>query len=168
VTATRGSCRYVYNPSEIYQRNTPGTGVETVCGALTWPANDEPELGVVRLGNGDLEYRPTGRVLPRAQPDPYCPSHGGSAEPPPPPLSMAELEHAYQAYQAMAARYRAQEGVLTAAVPEPAALTAAPPAPEDPVTADQVTAAAEAYQALAASAAAGEEPGDADGETGGR
>jgi hypothetical protein len=143
-----GSCRYQFNPSELYQRTKPGQGIETSCGGLTYPAQDEPELGMVRLGDGTVEYRRTGRMTERSHPDPYCPRHGGSAEPPPPPVSQAELEAAYQRYAAMAQRFQVEQGSLAAAA------AAAAPELQAAVTADQVTAAAQQYADLAAAASA--------------
>lgn len=117
-------CRYQYNPSEQYQRGRPGQGVETICGGRTYPANDEPELMQVRLADGTVEYRESGRYLPRAQPDPYCPAHGGSPEPPPPPVTPDELEQAYNAYLNMTARFAEQHGGALAAPVQPPALPA--------------------------------------------
>lgn len=134
-----GSCRYQFNPSELYQRTKPGQGVETTCGARTFPANDEPELVIVVTGvdpsSGEKYYDAirTGRFRPREQDDPYCPAHGGSPEPPPPPVSMAELEAAHAVYAQLATRYAIQEGgALPNPVPAPASLAAPPvagPAP---------------------------------------
>lgn len=127
-----GTCQYRYNPSEQYQMQTPGAGIETCCGRATYPAVDEPELYPVTDIHGVTVVRQTGRVLPRAQDDPYCPVHGGSPEPPPPPVSQAELEIAYAQYQQLAERYQSQAGgAITATVPEPAALAAPPYQGED-------------------------------------
>jgi hypothetical protein len=124
VSATRGTCRYAFNPSEIYQRAKPGQGVEITCGAQTWPANDEPEVAAIRRPDDTFEYRPTGRVLARAQPDPYCPRHGGSPEPPPPPVDATDVQYAYaqlasvvQRFQAQAAPAAAPAGELPPAAP---------------------------------------------------
>lgn len=118
-----GHCTYQYNASEVYQRTAPGGGVETSCGALTYPALDEPELVPVRGADGEYTYQPTGRLLARAADDPYCPEHGGTGDPGPIPVSMAELEAAHAHYAALAQRFEAgPAGALTAAVPEPAQL----------------------------------------------
>ena len=135
MTARPGSCRYVFNPSELYQRTKPGQGVETVCGAPTWPIADEPEIAarpVRQPGSAEVTftYIRTGRMLPREVPDPYCPAHGGSAEPPPPPVQMWELEQLYQQYRDLAARFQAETGMLPADVRAPEQIEAAPPAPE--------------------------------------
>jgi hypothetical protein len=115
-----GECRYVFNPSEVYQRSGPGGGVETHCGAVTYPAVDEPELVPVQAADGTIDYRPSGRLLARVHDDPYCPGHGGTPDPGPVPVSMAELERAHEVYTELAARFQAQPGgALTAAVPEP-------------------------------------------------
>jgi hypothetical protein len=167
-----GFCSYQHNPSELYRRTKPGTAPETICGARTFPAVDEPEIVVVKTGMGPdgavYEYRPTGACLARAQDDPYCPEHGGSPPPPPPPVSVAELEHAWSAYQLLSERFASQEGgaIATPAAP-PAALTSAPahddalaplvpglvaaPGPE-PVTAGDLATAAAHLQDLAARA----------------
>ena len=164
-----GFCIYQRNPSELYRRTTPGTAPETVCGGRTFPAVDEPEIVVVKTGMGPdgaiYEYRPTGRHVPRATDDPYCPDHGGSPAPPPPAVEMADLEHAYAAYAELAARYQAQPGAaiavtppapaeLTTGTPAQASLGLAPPAAAAPapVTPGQVEAAARLFQDLAAQA----------------
>lgn len=128
-----GYCKYVYNPSEIYQRSKPGQGVETSCGAETYPAIDEPEIILVttrmevdpsnpQLGSVPVsDWRWTGNYIAREQDDPYCPMHGGSPEPEQAPVSMAELEAAYNHYQALAEGFRGQ--VAIADVPEPLAIT---------------------------------------------
>lgn len=116
-----GQCQYRYNPSEQYARTKPGTGPETMCGARTYPAIDEPELvPVVAYVGGPIEHRATGRLLPRGFDDPYCPVHGGMPEPPPPPVSMAQLEAAYEQYTALASRFG---GAIPVAVPAPAEIT---------------------------------------------
>jgi hypothetical protein len=120
-----GYCQYCYNPSEQYQLQHPGAGIETSCGRPTYPAVDEPELFPVTDINGVTVMRETGRLLPRAQHDPYCPYHGGSPEPPPPPVSQAELQVAYTRYRELAQRYEGQAGgAMTASVPAPAEITA--------------------------------------------
>lgn len=119
-----GFCQYRYNPSEQYQLQHPGAGIETSCGRPTFPAVDEPELFPVTDINGVTVMRETGRLMPRAQDDPYCPWHGGSPEPEPPPVTIAELEVAHERYRELATRYVVQAGgAMTAAVPEPAELT---------------------------------------------
>ena len=133
-----GQCQYRYNPSELYQRTKPGQAPETICGARTYPALDEPEMVALSHGNGVLEMRETGRLMPRGYDDPFCPSHGGTAEPPPPPVTTAELESAYQSYMALASRFQAANPVapieVTAAVVPPAA----PVEPVAPVVAGSV------------------------------
>lgn len=123
-----GTCQYRYNPSEQYQLQHPGAGIETSCGARTYPAIDEPELFPVTDVNGVTVMRETGRTLARAQDDPYCPRHGGMPEPPPPPVTMAELEAAHARYLALSKRYEGQDGgAITAAVPDPAELMGSEP-----------------------------------------
>jgi hypothetical protein len=103
-----GHCRYAYNTSEIYARTPPGAGVETHCGAATWPAVDEPEMVPVTVTDDDgtrTEYRHTGEYLPRAQPDPYCPAHGGMAAPPPRVLTLRELAAAGEQLEAQRRAY---------------------------------------------------------------
>jgi hypothetical protein len=153
-----GHCTYQYNASEIYQRTKPGQGVETVCGGLTFPAIDEPEIVPVRMPNPGVaeavySYHATGRMLPRAQADPFCPRHGGSPEPPPPPVTMAELQAAHAAYLELAARFEhgqdgtpAVEGVVLPAL--------TPPSAAAPVTAEQLQAASTKLAELAEQAAA--------------
>ena len=153
-----GACTYVFNPSEIYQRTKPGQGVETTCGARTFPAVDDPEIVPVRMPNpGSAEaiwsYLPTGKMLPRSQDDPYCAAHGGSPEPPPPPVSMAELQAAHEAYLELAARFQhdnagdvpALQGVPVPSIPAPA-----PADPGPVVTAADLQAAAAHLEQLAA------------------
>jgi hypothetical protein len=123
-----GTCQYRYNPSEQYQLQHPGAGIETSCGAQTYPAQDEPELFPVTDVNGVTVMRETGRLLARAQDDPYCPAHGGMPEPPPPPVTVAELEAAHARYLALSQRFEGQDGgAITATVPEPAELTRGEP-----------------------------------------
>jgi hypothetical protein len=119
----------------MYQRTGPGQAPETTCGARTWPVVDEPEMMQVRLANGEYAYRETGRVLARETPDPYCPGHRGSPEPPPPPVHVEDMQHAYTAYMEMAARFAGQHvaagpaAVAELPVPDAAAAAAnAPPA----------------------------------------
>ena len=163
-----GHCSYVFNPSEIYQKTKPGMGVETTCGALTWPAADEPEVAaraVRQRGIAEVTYQyiKTGRMLPREHADPYCPAHGGSPEPPPPPVTMDELEAAHTWYAQLAARFQAESGAITAAVPAPAQLeaSAAAPAP-GPVSLAELQAAADRYEQLAAQA--GQQEGVSSGQ----
>lgn len=134
-----GYCSYNYNASEVYQRTKPGMGVETSCGALTYPAVDEPELVPMLHPNGDLELRRTGRHLPREQDDPYCPAHGGVEEPDVLPPSLAELEQARRVYSELAQRFSSTGGVAPVAAPEPAQLPA--PVPFDVVAAQADTSA---------------------------
>lgn len=124
-----GQCQYRYNPSEQYARTTPGTAPETICGARTYPAIDEPELvPVVAYVGGPVEYRATGRFLPRGFDDPYCPAHGGMPEPPPSPVTMVELDNAYQQYLSLAERF---QGAVPAVPPSPQQLsTPVPPGGE--------------------------------------
>lgn len=154
---TQGHCTYVFNPSEIYQRTKPGMGVETTCGALTWPAADEPEIvarPVRQPGIAEITYQylNTGRMLPREHPDPYCPAHGGSPQPPPPPVTMDELETAHAWYAELAARFQAESGAITAPVPAPAQISPAAAAAEPPVSLAELHAAADHYEQLAAQA----------------
>ena len=161
-----GHCSYVFNPSEIYQKTKPGMGVETTCGALTWPAADEPEVvarAVRQPGIAEVTYQylHTGRMLPREHPDPYCPAHGGSPEPPPPPVTMDELEAAHTWYAQLAARFQAESGAIPVAVPAPAQIspamaTAPAPVTPAPVTLAELHAAADHYEQLAAQA--GQDP----------
>lgn len=111
-----GQCQYRYNPSEQYQRTKPGQAPETICGARTYPAVDEPEIAAYPRGDGSVEMRATGRFVPRGYDDPHCPKHGGMEEPPPPPVTMTELEYAYQRYVELSGRY---SGAVPAAVPDP-------------------------------------------------
>lgn len=129
ITMATGHCRYAFNASEIYQRAKPGMGVELTCGAATFPANDEPEIVPVRKADGEYEYRPTGRHLTRAQPDPFCPAHGGTPEPPPPPVDAADVQQAYAQLVTLAHRYQAQAEPV-AAPGEPAGLPPAAPVSE--------------------------------------
>jgi hypothetical protein len=159
-----GMCRYVYNPTEQYQRTRPGTAPESCCGARTYPAVDEPELVPVapEIIDGQAFHRmvPTGRVTARGQDDPWCPRHGGSPDPGPPPVSLAELQAAQDRYTVLVQRYQAQDAAIADAVVVPDAIGAPPvpalaPAgqrPDDPaaasvpepdVTAAQLTDAAE-------------------------
>lgn len=153
-----GSCRYPFNPSEMYQRTKPGMGVETHCGARTYAALDDPELVALTQPDGTTRVAPTGRMLPRPAADPYCPDHGGTPEPPAEPVSVAELEAAHSAYVTLVERFQTQAGgALVAPVADPAELEAA----AAPAAAAELPAPAEAEadQAPAeASAAAAEQP----------
>lgn len=65
---------------------TAGGGMESHCGAETYPIYDEPEiLSVTRHapggGNPYIAYEKSGRLLARSEPDPYCPRHGGTNPP---------------------------------------------------------------------------------------
>ena len=153
-----GHCRYLFNASELYRRTKPGQGVETMCGALTFPAVDDPEIVPVRVNTPGVaeatySYLPTGKMLPRSHDDPYCPAHGGSPEPPPPPVSMADLQAAHEAYLQLAARFQhdnAGDVPALQGVPVP---SIDPPAPADPgpvVTAADLQAAAAHLEQLAA------------------
>jgi hypothetical protein len=160
-----GACTYVFNPSEIYQRTKPGQGVETTCGALTFPAVDDPEIVPVRMKTPGVaevtwSYLPTGKMQARSQDDPYCPAHGGSPEPPPPPVTMADLQAAHDAYLELAARFehgQAEQPALQG-VPLPALAVPAGQDPESPVTADQLRQASEDLAELAARATAAGQP----------
>lgn len=133
-----GYCSYQRNPSELYRDTKPGTAPETICGARTFPAQDDPELVTVRVGMSSdgaiYETRPSGRYVARPTDDPYCPKHGGSPEPPPPPVDLYDLERAYAMYSELAARFAGQPGGALASLPAPpaelaaAAAAAAPPA----------------------------------------
>ena len=106
-----GHCRYAFNASEIYARTAPGAGVETHCGAATYPAVDEPEMVPVTVRDDDgirTEYVHTGEYLPRPHDDPYCPAHGGMAAPPPRVLTMAELTAAGEQLEAARRAYVGQ------------------------------------------------------------
>lgn len=89
---------------------------ETICGARTYPAVDEPEIMAYPRGDGTSELRETGRMIARGYEDPYCPAHGGTPEPPPLPVTMPELENAYARYLELSQRY---QGATPAAVPSP-------------------------------------------------
>lgn len=115
-----GQCQYRYNPTELYQRTKPGMAPETICGAQTFPAVDEPEIqAYTEFAGGPLVYKPTGRMLARGYHDPYCPAHGGTPEPPPPPVTIPELESAYNQYLSLAERFT---GAVPAEIPNPASL----------------------------------------------
>lgn len=132
-----GHCQYRWNQSELYQRTKPGQGVETTCGAKTWPAVDEPEIVPIRVPNpaGSAEavyaYQNTGKFLPRAHEDPFCPQHGGSPEPPPPPVTIEEMQIAYEAYLQLVDRFErdkaAAEIPALVGVPMPAGPSQVPP-----------------------------------------
>ena len=111
-----GQCQYTYNPSEQYQRTKPGMAPETICGARTHPAVDEPELVPMPRGDGTTEFRESGRVVARGYADPYCPVHGGSPEPPQPPVTMPEIENAYANYMTLAQRF---QGAVPTELPTP-------------------------------------------------
>jgi hypothetical protein len=157
-----GHCRYLFNPSELYQRTKPGQGVETMCGALTFPAVDDPEIVPVRVRTPGVaehtwSYLPTGKMQPRSYDDPYCPAHGGSPEPPPPPVTMADLQAAHEAYLELAARFEHGQAELPA-VTGVALPAVSLPGAEDPVTPDQLRQASEQLAELAARATAATQP----------
>lgn len=102
-----GQCAYTYNASENYQRTKPGMAPETICGARTYPAVDEPELQALTYPDGRIEFRKTGRLLARGYDDPYCPAHGGTPEPPPPPVTETEVQDAYEKYMVLMQRFGA-------------------------------------------------------------
>lgn len=139
--SARGYCQYRFNPSELYQRTKPGTGVETTCGAATYPAADEPELAAVRLPDGASVLRPTGRLVERGHADPYCPAHGGSPEPPPPIPTVDDLNLMYEAYSAALGRFQS----ATQAVPAAPAAAVVPALPASPVAAQPDAGAAGTY-----------------------
>jgi hypothetical protein len=114
-----GHCTYQYNASEVYQNTAPGGGVETCCGAPTFPAVDAPELVLVRHDDDTYTYEPTGRMLARDQDDPHCPAHDGTPEPELIPVPLAELEAARRRYAELAARFQVPAGELTAPVTLP-------------------------------------------------
>lgn len=126
-----GQCQYRYNPSEQYQRTKSGMAPETNCGARTYPAVDDPEIMAFARGNGTVEYRETGRLIPREYDDPYCPHHGGTEEPPPPPTTMADLQSAYEQYLQLAKNY---QGAVPAAVPDPYQVATGQPNPQHSLT----------------------------------
>lgn len=157
-----GFCSYQFNASELYRRTKPGQAPEVTCGARTFPAVDEPEVAVVRTGMGSdgaiYEYRPTGRHIARPTDDPHCPAHGGSPEPPPPPVSLDQLQAMYDAYAELYARYEAEAAPfeLRPGVPyelpagvQPAGRHAAPALPGSPVSYDEVRQAAEEIRTAA-------------------
>ena len=82
-----GRCIYRFTASESYQRTPPGCGVETHCGAETYPIYDQPEIVLARVlqedGSTALEHVATGVLLPRTEDDPHCPEHGGTPKPEP-------------------------------------------------------------------------------------
>jgi len=112
-----GTCQYRFSATESYKRTLPGMAPESCCGARTYPAQDEPELAAVQiefspqerldagLAPGQQAYRQmfTGRYVNRAQDDPHCPAHGGSAPPPPEAPSWEQIEAARQRYEDLAA-----------------------------------------------------------------
>lgn len=112
---SNGYCVYRYNPSEIYQRSKPGQGVETVCGAPTFPANDIPEIVNVPDEDGNLVWKHTGRFVTRVERDPHCPKHGGSSKPPEPPVSASDVAKAQARLQSIQSRYNAQRKAVTSA-----------------------------------------------------
>lgn len=130
-------CQYRYNPTEQYQRTKPGMAPETICGARTYPAVDEPEIVPVPRGDGTTEFRATGKLNPRPYDDPYCPAHGGSPEPPPEPVSMHQLQNAYEQYLELSKHF---QGAIPATVPSPAEVTAGvDPAVYQAATGQEVT-----------------------------
>lgn len=131
-----GTCQYRFNPSEMYQRSQPGMGVETSCGARTYAAIDDPELAPLTGLDGTVQWKLTGRMMPRSHDDPYCPGHGGTPEPPEPPVTQAELQAAHDQFAELAARFQRQSGL----VPSVAAAELASEAP------GQLPAAAQVYQ----------------------
>lgn len=136
-------CRYRYSPTELYQRTKPGTAPETHCGARTYYAYDEPELVPQTVTDDDGQpitiHVRTGRMLARVLPDPYCPAHGGTPEPQPEQLHMAELEAAHAAYLQLAGQYAAQLGVKLNEVAGPASIAAFAALPQLPAPTDSVS-----------------------------
>lgn len=125
-----GACQYRFNASEIYARQFPGAGVETHCGARTFPAQDEPEMLPVTVRDDDgtrTEYRHTGNYLPRGTDDPHCPEHGGFPAPPPRVLTAVEL--AAQGEQLEIERRKYVEELQRAGVEIPGALHPVPAIP---------------------------------------
>lgn len=105
-----GRCKYTYTPAEHYAN--PGQG--DTCGARTYHRQDVKETRQELDENGVLQEVETGRILPREQPDPYCPYHGGTPNPnpgpddePPPPSPADQL--ATVAERADVAHSRAQD-----------------------------------------------------------
>jgi hypothetical protein len=132
-----GQCQYRYNPSETYQRTKPGMAPESMCGARTFAAVDEPEIMPYPRGDGTTEFRATGRFIARGFDDPYCPAHGGSPEPPQMPVTMPELETAYTAYIELAKRFTGAAPVTTPTPYEIATGSQETPAPIGAITSGQ-------------------------------
>lgn len=109
-------CQYRFNLTELYQRTKPGMAPETICGAPTYPAIDEPERIPLSRSDGVMEMIETGRFIARGYSDPYCPAHGGTPEPPPSPVTLPELENAFTRYQELSQRFT---GAIPATVPSP-------------------------------------------------
>jgi len=105
-----GRCKYRYTPAEEYAN--PGQG-ET-CGARTFHRHDVMETHQQLDENGVVQHVETGRILPREEPDPFCPLHGGTRNPNPgpdeeaPPPSPAD-QLASTAERADVAHSRAQD-----------------------------------------------------------
>lgn len=134
-----GSCRYQYNPSEQYQNRVHGGGTETHCGGETFHLEDQPEMLPVTVrdndGNVTTVYQHTGQYLPREDPDPYCPRHGGTPEPPPRVLTWQELKEGAERLEMERRQYVAQleaagvevpDALKVQAAAEPAELEAPP------------------------------------------
>lgn len=128
-----GSCQYQYNPSEIYQAQHPGMGVESHCGGRTYPAVDEPEMVPMTVrdleGNAATVYTHTGNFLPREKDDPYCPRHGGTPEPPPRVLTNMELLAQGETLELERRRFVTELERAGVAIPEALQVSAAIKAP---------------------------------------
>ena len=89
---------------------TPGSGVESHCGAVTYPIVDEPEIipVTVRQDGGlppYVTYQKSGHVLPRPTPDPYCPGDGGTTPPTGPVVDLAQVQAAARQAAELAEAY---------------------------------------------------------------
>jgi hypothetical protein len=114
-TFVTGRCRYLYNASEQYQMQTPGSGVESNCGATTYPIVDEPEIVPVTIrppeGNPYVTFQKTGHLLPREKPDPYCPVHGGTQPVEQTTITFAEVIAAQKNLAQLAEQYQTATGL---------------------------------------------------------
>lgn len=69
-----GSCTYQYNPTELYQHRDWGAH----CGKTTYAAYVEV---VAPAKQADGSVKEVSSLVEREQADPYCPAHGGTADP---------------------------------------------------------------------------------------
>lgn len=72
-----GACQHQTTATERYQN--PGLG--STCGAPTFHAVDVPEKVRVDAPDGSVQFRETGHLLARENPDTHCPAHGGTPDP---------------------------------------------------------------------------------------